>query len=322
MKMYETFPSHDSSIISQILDWKEKRKALILAHNYQIPEIQDIADFVGDSLELSRKASESESKLIIFCGVHFMAESAAIFSPEKKILIPDLRAGCSLAESISVQELKKWKKQYPDAVVVSYINTSVAVKAESDYCCTSSNAVKIVNSIPSDREILFVPDIFLGDFVTKVTGRKNIITFPGQCHIHSRVRPEDILQKTKEYPNAEFLIHPECGCVSECMNTDIKEYGTRNHILSTGQMMKYASSSQTKEFIIATEIGILHRLRKENPGKTFIPVRNDMVCPFMKKITLEKLLNSLRNLEFEVKVSQELARKARIPIKRMLEVTN
>ena len=308
--------------ISEIKKWKKKRGALIIAHNYQIPAIQDVADFVGDSLELSKQAAKSSEKLIVFCGVHFMAESAAIFSPKKTVLIPDLGAGCSLAASIDADELRRWKAKYPDAVVVSYVNTTAEVKAESDYCCTSTNAVEVVNSIPKNKQILFVPDMFLGAYVQKMTGR-DLIIYPGQCHVHARVRPEDILNKMKDKPEADFLIHPECGCVSNCMhyvaNGDIP--ADKTHILSTGGMLKHAKGSKKTDFIVATETGIIHRLEKQNPGKNFAPLRDDMVCQFMKMITLPKLLNSLINLEFAVKVPKEIADKARKPIERMFEIS-
>lgn len=311
----------DQKLISEIKRWKKKRSALIIAHNYQIPAIQDIADFVGDSLELSKQAANSSEKLIVFCGVHFMAESAAIFSPEKTVLIPDLDAGCSLAASIDAEELKKWKAKYPDAVVVSYVNTTAEVKAESDYCCTSTNAVQVVNAIPKNKQILFVPDMFLGAYVQKMTGR-DLIIYPGECHVHARVRPEDVLNKMKASPEADFLIHPECGCVSNCMhyvaNGDIPS--DKTHILSTGGMLKYAQKSKKSDFIVATETGIIHRLKKQNPKKSFVPLRDDMVCQFMKMITLPKLLNSLINLKFEVKVPKKIAEKARIPIERMFSV--
>lgn len=308
-------------IIEQITHWKKKRNALIIAHNYQIPAIQDIADYVGDSLGLSQLAAKAKENLIIYCGVHFMAESAAIFSPEKTILIPDLKAGCSLADSIDAEELRKWKRRYPKAVVVSYINTTAEVKAESDYCCTSSNAVRIVNSIPTDKEIIFVPDLFLGDYVARMTGRK-IYVYPGECHVHARASAKDIRKKLGEHPAAEFLIHPECGCVSECMHyvatKEIPEEKT--HILSTSGMVKHAKESPANEFVVATEVGIIHQLQKQNPKKKFIPLRNDMVCEYMKMITLDKLLHSLINLEFEVKVAKAIAEKARIPIERMLAI--
>ena len=313
-------------LISQINLWRKKREAVILAHNYQIPAIQDLADFVGDSLELSQQAAKTDAQLIIFCGVHFMAESAAIFSPEKTVLIPDPQAGCSLAASIDAKELRKWKKRYPDAVVVTYVNTSAEVKAESDYCCTSTNAVKIVNSIPLEKPVLFVPDMFLGDFVAKTTGRRNMIIYPGECHVHAKVRVTDIVQKLDKHPQAEFLIHPECGCVTNCMHyvasgdIPIPLWRDKTHILSTGGMIKHAKNSPIGEFVVATEEGILYRLGKENPKKSFLPVRDDMVCQFMKMITLEKLLHSLKNLVYEVKVPKDIAKKARVPIERMLRL--
>ncbi len=312
---------NNQQLIKEIKKWKKKRGALILAHNYQIPEIQDIADFVGDSLELSKQAADSSEKLIIFCGVHFMAESAAIFSPQKIILIPDLEAGCTLASSIDAEELRRWKAKYPSAVVVSYVNTTAEVKAQSDYCCTSTNAVEVVNAIPKNKQILFVPDMFLAAYVQKKTGR-NLIIYPGQCYIHARVRSEDILKKMKTSPKADFLIHPECGCVSNCMNfvANGNIPADKTHILSTGGMLKYAKQSKKTDFIVATETGIIHQLKKQNPKKNFAPLRDDMVCRFMKMITLPKLLNSLINLEFEVKVSKKIADKARIPIERMFAV--
>lgn len=314
--------NEETMLIQKIQTLKKKRNAVILAHNYQIPAIQDVADFVGDSLELSQKTAAAEAKIIVFCGVHFMAESAAIFSPDKKILIPDPNAGCSLAASIDAKTLKEWKKLYPDAVVVCYVNTSAEVKAESDYCATSTNAVQIVNSIPKNKRILFVPDMFLASYVANKTGR-DIIAYPGECHVHARVSSADIIKKREEHPRAELLIHPECGCVSNCMHY----IGTgelpseRTKILSTGGMMHYAKESRSKEFIVATETGMLYPLRKTNPRKKFIPLRQDMVCEYMKMITLPKLYNSLKNLEFEVKVPKDIAQKARLPIERMLEIS-
>lgn len=309
-------------VMKKIKQWKEKRNALIIAHNYQVDGIQDVADYVGDSLELAKKAASADNKLLVFCGVHFMAESAAIFSPEKTVLIPDLNAGCSLAGSIDAEELRKWKKRYPKALVVSYINTTAEVKAESDYCVTSTNAVRVVESIPTDREIIFLPDMFLGDYVARKTGRKNFYVYPGECHVHAKVRAQDILKKLGRHPTAQFLIHPECGCVSECMHyvatKAIPE--ERTNILSTSGMLKYAKESPKDKFVIATETGLLHRLKQENPKKKFIPLRKDMVCEFMKMITLEKLLNSLVNLEFEVKVPKDIAERAKLPIERMLAI--
>lgn len=308
-------------LIEKINALRKKHQAVILAHNYQIPEVQDIADFTGDSLELSRKAAAIDAKVIVFCGVHFMAESAAIFSPEKKVLIPDVKAGCSLASSIDAATLRKWKKKYPDAVVVSYVNTSAEVKAESDYCCTSANAVAVINSIPKDKRILFVPDMFLASFVKEKTGR-DIIAYPGECHVHAKVTPVDITQKMKLYPQAEFLIHPECGCVSACLHyTATGEIPVeKTRILSTGGMLQYVRKSSSQQFVIATESGMIYPLQKQNPQKRFIPLRKDMVCEYMKMITLPKVLNSLENLEFEVKVPREVAEKARVPIERMMGI--
>lgn len=320
---YSAKKDQQEQLIDEIIFWKKKRQALILAHNYQIPAIQDIADFVGDSLGLSKKAAEAKNNLIVFCGVHFMAESAAIFSPEKTVLIPDPNAGCSLAASIDAAELRRWKAKYPDAVVVSYVNTTAEVKAESDYCCTSTNAVDVINSIPKNKKILFVPDMFLGDYVAKKTGRELII-YPGECHVHARVRPADVLEKMAENPTADFLVHPECGCVSSCMHYaavgDIPQ--KRTYILSTSGMIRHANKSPKKRFVVATETGILYQLKKQNPNKKFIPLRDDMICQFMKMITLPKLLNSLKNLEFEVKVSKKIAVKARLPLERMFAVSN
>jgi len=306
----------------EILEWKKKRGALIIAHNYQIPDIQDIADYVEDSLGLSQKAAAAPEKLLVFCGVHFMAESAAIFSPEKTVLIPDPNAGCSLAASIDADELRKWKRRYPKAVVVSYVNTTAEVKAESDYCVTSTNAVKVVNTIPKDKEIIFLPDMFLGDYVARMTGRKNFYVYPGECHVHARVKSQDVIKKLRRNPTAEFLIHPECGCVTDCMHYVATKVipEEKTHILSTSGMLKYAKESEKNKFVVATETGILHRLKKENPKKKFLPLRKDMVCEYMKMITLPKLLNSLKNLEYEVKVPRDIAERARIPIERMLEI--
>ncbi|OGK20048.1 quinolinate synthase [Candidatus Roizmanbacteria bacterium RIFCSPHIGHO2_02_FULL_37_13b] len=311
-----------ASLISEIKRLKRQHDALIVAHNYQIPEIQDLADYVGDSLGLSRQSALSDKKIIVFCGVHFMAETAAIFSPEKMILIPDLQAGCSLAASIDVSELKKWKKKYPDAVVVSYVNTSVEVKAESDYCCTSTNAVDIVNAIPKEKRILFIPDMFLGQYVAKITGR-DIIIYPGECHVHARVRFSDMQKKIQHYPNSDFLIHPECGCVTNCMHHlasgDLDANST--YILSTGGMVKHAKKSNKKQFVVATEVGMLYPLRKENPEKEFIPLRSDMICEYMKMINLPKLRDSLKYLQYQVKVEKKVATKAYVPIRRMYEIS-
>lgn len=265
-----------------------ERDAVILAHNYQRAEVQDVADFVGDSLGLSREAAKTPAGVIVFCGVHFMAETAAILSPDKTVLLPDLAAGCSLAASVSADDVRAWKAEHPGAVVVSYVNTSAAVKAESDYCCTSGNAVEVVNAIPAEKEILFLPDMFLGAHVRRVSGRQNIHVWMGECHVHAGISPEHVNQERAAHPGAEFLIHPECGCatpVVEAMSAgDIDPEGVQ--ILSTEGMIRRPAESDADEFIVATEVGILHRLRRENPTKRFIPAAETAVCAYMKVTTL------------------------------------
>ena len=300
---------------------RTKKNAVVLAHNYQIPEIQDIADYVGDSLGLSRQAAKTDADIIVFCGVHFMAETASIISPEKKVLIPDLDAGCSLADSITGDQLKAWKEQYPEAVVVSYINTTAEVKAQSDYCCTSSNAVGIVNSIPEEKQILFLPDKFLGAYTEMVTGRELTI-WQGACHVHEKIGELNIAEKQKEYPNAEILIHPECGCSTSCMMKSAMYFDCKDaHVYSTSGMLERAKESGAEEFVVATEIGILHRMQKENPGKEFFAASEDSVCDYMKMITLENLRDALDYEQFEVKIPADLAEKALLPIERMLQIS-
>lgn len=307
--------------IEEILSLKKENNAVILAHNYQLPEVQDVADFVGDSLALSRSAEKTKADTIVFCGVHFMAETASIICPDKNVLIPDPSAGCSLASSINANELESWKKEHPDALVVSYVNTSAEVKALSDYCCTSSNAVKVVNSIPKDKTILFLPDMFLGSYVSEVTKRKNMFIWPGECHVHAGIKPEDINLMLKKHKNAEFLVHPECSCTSSTMyhiaTGDLLKTG---HILSTEGMMKHAKSSTYNEFIVATETGILYRMQKENPDKNFIPLKNDAICKYMKMITIEKVYNSLLNNVYRVKVPKKQADRAKLAIEKMLSI--
>ena len=301
---------------------KKEKNAIILAHNYQIPQVQDIADFIGDSLKLSKMAAETDASIIVFCGVHFMAETASIISPDKKVLIPDLDAGCSLASSINTEELLQWKKQNPDAIVVSYVNTSAEIKALSDYCCTSSNATKVVESIPASKSILFLPDMFLGSYVAEATGRKNIKIWPGECHVHAGIKSDDINSMLKNYENAEFLVHPECSCTSSTLYHISKgDINKDTKILSTEGMMKEVKTSTNNQFIIATETGMLYRMEMENPEKEFIPIKKDAVCKYMKKITVEKVYNSLINGIYEVKVPLEIASKARIPIERMLNIS-
>jgi quinolinate synthase len=306
----------------EIIRLKKEKNAVILAHNYQIPQVQDIADFIGDSLKLSKMAADTDASIIVFCGVHFMAETASIISPDKKVLIPDLDAGCSLASSINTHELIEWKKQNPEAIVVSYVNTSAEIKALSDYCCTSANAIKVVENIPIEKTILFLPDMFLGAYVAEVTKRKNIKIWPGECHIHAGIRSEDINLMLKNYKNAEFLIHPECSCTSSTLYHLSKgDINKDSKILSTEGMMKEVKTSTNNQFIIATETGMLYRMKMENPQKEFIPIKNDATCKYMKKITVEKVYNSLLNEVFEVKVPPETASKAKIPIERMLAIT-
>jgi quinolinate synthase len=311
----------NTDLTREILRLKKEKNAVILAHNYQISQIQDIADFIGDSLKLSKMAAETDASVIVFCGVHFMAETASIISPNKKVLIPDLDAGCSLASSINPQELLEWKKQNPEAVVVSYVNTSAEIKSLSDYCCTSSNAIKIVDSIPLEKPILFLPDMFLGAYVAEVTKRKNIKIWPGECHVHAGIRSDDINTMLLNYRNAEFLVHPECSCTSSTLYHISKgDINKDTKILSTEGMMMEAKKSKNNQFIVATETGMLHRMKLENPGKQFIPIKEDAVCKYMKKITVEKVYNSLLHEAYEVKVPFEIAQKARIPIERMLSL--
>jgi quinolinate synthase len=292
-----------------------ERGAVILAHNYQVPEVQDVADFVGDSLGLSREAAATDAETIVFCGVHFMAETAAILSPDKTVLIPDLDAGCSLAASINADELREWKAANPGAVVVSYVNTTAAVKAESDYCCTSGNAQAVIEAIPADKEILFLPDMFLGMWLERVTGRKLRIWL-GECHVHAGIRPQDIDRWQREAPDAELLVHPECGCASQCMAFA----NGRTHILSTEKMVSFAKQSPKERFLVATETGILHRLHKEAPGKRFEAVSERAICRYMKMITLEKLRDSLRDWKHVVTVEPEVAARAREAIERMVAI--
>ncbi len=302
---------------------RKDKNAVILAHNYQIPEVQDIADYTGDSLGLSQKAAETDADIIVFCGVHFMAETASIISPDKKVLIPDLGAGCSLADTIDAEQLRDWKEEHPGAVVVSYVNTSAEVKAETDYCCTSANAVQVVNSVPEDKEILFLPDMFLGAYAAKVTGRKMHI-WHGECHVHAGIRIPEIKEIRETHPGAEMMIHPECGCTTNFLYHSVNNSTNGDKdmcFLSTGGMINHAKESESKEFIVATETGMLHRLRKDNPDKVFYPAKENAVCKYMKMITLPKVLKSLQEEVFEVKVPEDTAHKAKKSIDRMLEIT-
>ena len=300
----------------------KEKNAVILAHNYERPEVQDVADFVGDSLGLSREAARTDADIIVFCGVHFMAETAAVLSPKKMVLLPDLAAGCSLAATIDGDQLRAWKAEHPGAVVVSYVNTTADVKAESDYCCTSGNAVEIVNSIPKEKEILFLPDMFLGAHVRRVTGRENMHVWMGECHVHAGIDPEHITRKRAAHPGAEFLIHPECGCATSAVEAvsagDVDPEGVQ--ILSTEGMINRPRISSADDFIVATEVGILHRLRRENPTKQFFPASELAVCAFMKVTTLPKVLSSLQNLEHHITVDSDTAARARTAIERMIAI--
>src|SRR3982750_905495 len=275
------------------------RNAVILAHNYERPEVQDVADFVGDSLGLSREAAKTSADVIVFCGVHFMAETAAILSPQKTVLLPDLAAGCSLASTIDAEALRRWKSEHPGAVVVAYVNTTAEVKAESDYCCTSGNAVEVVNAVPADQEVRFLPDMFLGAHVRRLTGRGNIHVWMGECHVHAGIDPENIRLQRRLHPDAEFLIHPECGCstsVIEAMSAgDVDPTGVQ--ILYTEGMIKRPKESSADDFIVATEVGILHRLRRENPAKRFFAANERASCAYMKVTTLPKVKRALERLE-------------------------
>ncbi|KPK99465.1 MAG: quinolinate synthetase [candidate division Zixibacteria bacterium SM23_73_3] len=297
-------------LVNDILKLKEERKAIVLAHNYQIGEVQDIAEFVGDSLGLSQQAAKTDAEVIVFCGVHFMAETAKILSPNKTVLMPDLNAGCAMANMITPRQLKEMKKKHPEAVVVTYVNTTAEIKAESDYCCTSANAVKVVQSIPQEKEILFIPDKYLGDFASRQANRKMIL-WEGYCPTHRRILAEDILKKKAQYPKAEVLVHPEC-------TPDV--IAMADKVLSTSGICRYAKESNSGEFIIGTEIGILHRLQKENPQKKFYPASNLADCSNMKLNNLEKILWSLEDMLYPVEVPPDIARRAKRSIDRMLEI--
>jgi quinolinate synthase len=299
-----------------------ERNAVVLAHNYERAEVQDVADYVGDSLGLSREAAKTDADVIVFCGVHFMAETAAVLSPQKTVLLPDLAAGCSLASMIDAEQLRAWKAEHPGAVVVSYVNTTAEVKAESDYCCTSGNAVEVVNAIPADTEILFCPDMFLGAHVKRMSGRDNIRIWMGECHVHAGIDPEDIRLKRAQHPGAEFLIHPECGCstsVLEAMSAgEVDPNGVQ--ILSTEGMIKRPAISSADEFIVATEVGILHRLRRENPAKRFFAANEMASCTYMKVTTLPKVKRALEHMQHRITVPAPIADRARKAIERMIAI--
>ena len=322
-------PEQIAELQGQIRALAAERDAVILAHNYQVPEVQDVADYVGDSLGLSRRAARTDCETIVFCGVHFMAETASVLCPEKTVLIPDLDAGCSLADSIDAQQLAQWRKRYPRGVVVMYVNTTAEVKALSDYCCTSANAVEVVRHIYAthgpDTEVLFGPDMWLGAYVEKQLGRRMHV-WDGECHVHAGIRPSDIEATRAAHPGAEFLIHPECGC-----STSVMEYvaagdvsGEGVHILSTGGMLAHARAAErvggVREAVVATETGMLYPLQMAAPDVQFIPANAEASCRFMKMITLPKLRDCLAHMRFEVRVPAELAQRARVPIDRMVAI--
>ena len=299
-----------SLLESKIKELKKKRNAIILAHNYQLPEVQDVADYRGDSLELSRIAAKTDAKVIVFCGVYFMAETASILSPDKKVIMPDIHAGCPMANMLKADELRKLKAEHPDAVAVGYVNTSAEVKAELDYCCTSTNAVTVVNFLKDKKEIIFVPDKYLADFVAKKTGRKLII-WNGFCPTHIKILPEDVKREKKFHPFAKVMVHPECLPQVVAM---------ADAVLSTSQMSKFAKESEATEFIIGTEIGLIYRLKKDNPKKEFYPASERAVCPNMKRTTQEKILFALEEMKEEVKVPDDIRSRAKKSIDRMLEI--
>jgi quinolinate synthase len=306
----------------EVRDLARKRNAVILAHNYQVPEVQDVADFVGDSLGLAIEAARTQASVIVLCGVYFMAETAKILNMQRTVLIPDRTAGCSLADSITLGQLRTWKAEHPGAVVVSYVNTTAAIKAESDYCVTSGNAEAVIRSIPEDQPILFLPDMYLGRWLKEVTGRTNMDIWLGECHVHAGIRTSEIRAKMAEYPAAELLIHPECGCTSRFVHARARGQlpESRTHVLSTEGMITRARRSDASVMLVATEAGLLHRLEREVPGKSYIAADDRAVCRYMKQITLPLVRDSLRDMEPQVEVAPEIAERARLAIDRMLAV--
>jgi len=318
----DAVPSIDApQLVARIDRLRRERNAVILAHNYQLPEVQDVADFVGDSLHLSRQAARTDADVIVFCGVHFMAETAAILSPEKAVLLPDLQAGCSLAETINADQLRRWKGEHPGAVVVSYVNTSADVKAESDYCCTSGNAQSVIRSIPADQDILFCPDVFLGAHLQRITGRRMHV-WMGECHVHAGIDPDDLKAVQLHHPGAELLVHPECGCTSATLyRLGQGDFGGPTCVVtSTEGMVRRAEDSPASTFIVATEVGILHRLRQVAPAKQFMAAAEDAICPYMKRITLAKVAACLERMAPRVTVPEDIAKRARTALDRMLSI--
>jgi quinolinate synthase len=298
------------SLAAEIRVLKEERDAVLLAHNYQRPEVQDVADFVGDSLYLARKAREAERSVIVFAGVRFMAETAKILNPSRTVLLPDLGAGCGLADAITADQLRRWKAEHPGALVVAYINTSADVKAEADVCCTSSNALKIVEQVPPDREILFLPDMFLGDYVRRKSGR-TMHLWVGDCPVHAKLRPEDLERARASHPGAPVVAHPECGCATQAIPSV-------DRVLSTDGMVRFAEETHAPEVLVATEVGILHRMAKLNPTTRFTPIDAGAICPYMKEISLEDVRDSLALEQYRIEVPDATAQKARLALERMV----
>jgi quinolinate synthase len=315
-------PCEVRALQEEIRSLAGERNAVILAHNYQRPEVQDVADYVGDSLGLSRQAAVTDAGVIAFCGVHFMAETAKILSPDKTVLLPDLRAGCSLAASITAADVRKWRAEFPDYVAVGYVNTTAEVKAELDYCCTSGNAVEVIDAIPEEKGILFLPDFFLGAHIKRIRPGRRIEVWMGECHVHAAINARNLNARRSEWPDAEVLIHPECGCAGQviyCMGVgDVASEGI--HIASTEGMVRRVRASRARRFIVATETGIMHRLAREGPDKEFVAADPGAVCAFMKTVTLERLRDSLALRRHEITVPQAVARRARAAIDRMVSI--
>jgi len=313
-------PEQIAELQAEIRRLARARNAVVLAHNYQRPEIQDVADYVGDSLGLSRQAAGTQANVIIFCGVHFMAETAAILSPQKRVLLPDLRAGCSLAATISADDVRTWKAQFPGYIAVGYVNTTAEVKAELDYCCTSGNVLDVIDAIPEDKGILFLPDFFLGSHVRRMRPNRQIEVWMGECHVHKGIRPDVLNQARAEYPEAEVLVHPECGCAGQLIYSmgrgDINPEGL--HITSTEGMIRKVTERPATQFIVATETGIMHRMQQVAPNKQFIPADPEAVCAFMKTITLPEVRNSLTLDRYHITVPPDIAARARRAIDRMV----
>jgi quinolinate synthase len=316
----EASPARLAALRDEIRALARERRAVILAHNYQRPEVQDVADFVGDSLSLARRAAAADAAVIVFCGVHFMAETAAILAPDKQVLLPDLRAGCSLAASLTAAQLRAWKAEFPGYVAVGYVNTTAEVKAELDYCCTSSNALAVVDAIPADRGILFCPDFFLGHYLRRMRPERRIEVWLGECHVHADISPAALAAARREHPDAEVLIHPECGCTSavvyELAAGDLGPGGV--HIASTEGMVRLAAQRPARRFIVATETGLLHRMRQAAPDKEFVPAEPRAVCAFMKTITLAGVRDALALGRYEVTVPPDIAARARGALERMI----